>query len=84
MQIAGILLALLLPIQYPTPYILFYLLDLLLVSLVLFALFERDELADRFGEEFLRYRAEVRNWIPRVTPYRLALPALQGVPPAQS
>ena len=53
MQIAGLLLALLLPLQYPTPYMLFYMLDMGLVSLVLFALFERDELADRFGEEFV-------------------------------
>lgn len=70
MQIAGLLLALLLPLRYPTPYMLFYLLDMALVSLVLFALFERDELAERFGAEFIQYRKAVRNWIPRLVPYR--------------
>jgi protein-S-isoprenylcysteine O-methyltransferase Ste14 len=74
MMIAGLLLALLLPIQYPTPYMVFYLLDMGLVSLVLFALFERDELEDRFGEEYIRYRKAVRNWIPRLVPYRLPPP----------
>ena len=70
MQIGGLLLALLLPLRYPTPYMLFYILDMALVSLVLFALFERDELAERFGEEFTPYRKVVRNWIPRLVPYR--------------
>ncbi|MCW3100532.1 MAG: hypothetical protein JWL77_6150 [Chthonomonadaceae bacterium] len=70
MMIAGLLLTPLLPLQYPTPYILFYILDIGLVSLVLFALFEHDEMEDRFGEEYLRYRKAVRNWIPRLGPYR--------------
>lgn len=72
MQIAGVLLALLLPLRYPTPYMLFYVMDLALVSIVLFALFERDELADRFGQEYILYRNAVHNWIPRLVPYRPA------------
>ncbi len=70
MQIAGMLLALLLPLQYPTPYMWFYMLDMGLVSIVLFHIFEQGELEENFGEEYLRYRAAVRNWIPRRTPYR--------------
>ncbi len=81
MQIAGLLLALLLPLQYPTRYMLFYMLDLGLVSVVLFALFERDELADRFGEEFLLYRKSVHNWFPRLIPYRQN-PSTGSDPPA--
>ena len=70
MQVAGMLLALLLPIRYPTPYMLFYVVDMGLVSIVLFAFFERDELEDRFGKAYLPYRRAVRNWIPRLVPYR--------------
>ena len=60
----------LLALLHPTRYIVFYIVDMGLVSVVLFALFERDELADRFGEEFIRYRKAVRNWAPRLVPYR--------------
>ena len=30
---------------------------------------EEADLEDRFGEDFVRYRREVRCWIPKVTPY---------------
>ncbi len=69
MQIAGMLLALLLPLQYPSPYIWFYLLDMGLVSIVLFKIFEQGELEDRFTKEYALYSEAVRNWIPRRAPY---------------
>src|SRR5690606_33865658 len=34
------------------------------------AVHERDQLRRRFGDHWRRYRAEVRDWWPRVRPYR--------------
>jgi protein-S-isoprenylcysteine O-methyltransferase Ste14 len=68
-QISGILLAVVLALYYPTPYMAIYVVDMILVSLVLFAYFERGELEDRFGDAYREYRSQVRNWLPRSHPY---------------
>lgn len=68
-QISGILLGIALLLYHPTLYMLAYLVDMAVV-LVLFHLFENGEMEGRCGEEFSRYRASVRNWLPRLTPYR--------------
>lgn len=69
MQISGIMLAALLVLYYPTVYVLVYVIDMLLVSAVLFHLFEGGQLEATFGDEYVRYRQRVRNWLPRLRPY---------------
>jgi protein-S-isoprenylcysteine O-methyltransferase Ste14 len=69
MQIAGVLLAVVVLLRYPTLYLLAYAMDMLLVSIVLFHLYESHELPRRFGEEYARYSRQVRNWIPRLSRY---------------
>jgi protein-S-isoprenylcysteine O-methyltransferase Ste14 len=41
--------------------------------------FEESDLAERFGDEFHAYRASVRCWVPRLTPWTAAAPAGAGV-----
>lgn len=69
MQIAGLLLALLLCLYHPTLYMLCYAIDMTLVSLVLFHLYERTELERRHGSAYTDYARHVRNWLPRLRPY---------------
>ena len=41
------------------------------LAMVAFArLYEEPYLADRFGEEYERYRREVPGWVPRFTPWK--------------
>src|SRR5262249_12665234 len=69
MQIAGLLLAGLLCLDHPTFYMLCYGIDMMLVSLVLFHLYERAELERRYGSAYTEYASHVRNWLPRLRPY---------------
>ena len=47
-----------------------YAVDLALLSQLLFLRQEEGELGERFGPAYDRYRAAVRCWVPRLTPYR--------------
>lgn len=67
MQISGIWLAIILGFYYPSPYLAFYALDMVLASLVLFRIWEESDMAARFGRGFEEYRDSVRNWLPRRT-----------------
>jgi protein-S-isoprenylcysteine O-methyltransferase Ste14 len=69
MQIAGLGLAAMLVLYFPTPYMLIYALDMALVAVVLFAPHERAQLEAAFSDDYRRYAASVRNWLPRVRPY---------------
>jgi protein-S-isoprenylcysteine O-methyltransferase Ste14 len=69
MQLAGLMLALILCLYHPTLYMLCYGIDMSLVSLVLFHLYESGELARRYGSDYTEYTQHVRNWLPRRRPY---------------
>jgi protein-S-isoprenylcysteine O-methyltransferase Ste14 len=32
--------------------------------------YEEPALGEQFGDEYKRYRANVRRWLPRITPWR--------------
>ncbi len=70
MQISGILVAIVIALYHPTAYMALYLLDVLLISGLLFHIYERKELAEMFGEPYLRYKSHVKNWLPRLDPYK--------------
>ena len=40
-----------------------------LANTLWFALYEEPSLARRFGDDYLRYKAHVRRWLPRATPW---------------
>jgi protein-S-isoprenylcysteine O-methyltransferase Ste14 len=69
MQIAGLMMAAILLIYHPTMYMLFYVIDMALVSAVLFHIYERGQLEDAFGASYMEYAKQVRNWLPRFRPY---------------
>jgi protein-S-isoprenylcysteine O-methyltransferase Ste14 len=70
MQISGTLLAVLLVLYHPTAFMLIYVVDLILASTLLIHLYERGQMREAFGDEYLHYQTGVRNWLPRPRPYR--------------
>jgi protein-S-isoprenylcysteine O-methyltransferase Ste14 len=70
MQIAGMLLAMLLLLYYPTMFIAVYVLDMALTATVLMNLFERAQLENNFGDVYQAYTREVHNWMPRLTAWQ--------------
>jgi protein-S-isoprenylcysteine O-methyltransferase Ste14 len=62
------MLALLLVLDHPTVFMLGYVIDMALVSLVLFHLYESGEMGRRFGGTYTEYARQVRNWLPRWRP----------------
>jgi protein-S-isoprenylcysteine O-methyltransferase Ste14 len=75
MQIAGLMLALVLVLHFPTPFLLVYVIDMMLLAVVLFAPYEQAQLDGAFGEEYRRYARRVRNWLPRRRPYEARMGA---------
>jgi protein-S-isoprenylcysteine O-methyltransferase Ste14 len=69
MQLSGLMLSALLVLYFPTWFMLAYVLDMAVGSTVLIALYEPPHLERSFGSDYERYRAHVRNWIPRLTPF---------------
>jgi hypothetical protein len=69
MQIAGLMLAVLLLLCHPTMYMLFYGIDMALVSAALFHIYEREQLERAFGPAYLHYALHVHNWLPNFRPY---------------
>ncbi len=69
MQIAGMMLAVLLVLYYPTKFMLFYVLDMAVASVVLINLFEHNQMQQMFRGEYESYAAQVHNWVPRLTHY---------------
>jgi protein-S-isoprenylcysteine O-methyltransferase Ste14 len=68
MQIAGMWLAILLVLVYPTKYILIYVLDMAITATMLMSLFERGQLQRSFGVGYEQYARDLSNWIPRLRP----------------
>ncbi|MCW8133898.1 MAG: hypothetical protein KIS92_26360 [Planctomycetota bacterium] len=69
MQISGVGVAVVLALAYRSWYLGFYAVDLFVLLCFLNA-WEKAELARTFGEPYVRYAGAVRNWIPRLRPYR--------------
>jgi protein-S-isoprenylcysteine O-methyltransferase Ste14 len=69
MQIAGMMLAVLLVLYYPTKFMLFYVADMALTSVVLINLFEHSQMQQMFSRSYESYSSQVRNWVPRLTRY---------------
>lgn len=69
MQLSGVGVAIVYAIALRSGYLGFYAFDLLL--LLCFAnAWEQTHLARTLGEPYARYAAQVRNWLPRLRPYR--------------
>ncbi len=64
-QLSGLLLAVVLLLYHPTPFMLAYVIDMALILSTLIHLFEDAELARRYGAEYAGYRSVVKNWLPR-------------------
>lgn len=69
MQISGVGVAVVLALAYQSWYLGCYTLNLFVLVCFLNA-WEKAELARTFGEPYVRYADAVRNWIPRLRPYR--------------
>lgn len=69
MQLAGVLLLVLTAAITAQPTLVAAAALALMFSVGLAWWSERDDLIRRFGDTWLRYRHEVRNWLPRWTPY---------------
>lgn len=69
MQIAGMMLAVLLVLYYPTPFMLLYVVDMGLTLSVLINLYEHGEMEQAFGDAYRHYASHVRNWLPRRSAY---------------
>jgi protein-S-isoprenylcysteine O-methyltransferase Ste14 len=63
------MLAVLLVLYYPTKFMLFYVLDMAVASVVLINLFEHNQMQQMFRGDYERYAAQVHNWVPRLIRY---------------
>jgi len=74
MQITGMSIGILRVLYQPTPAMVVYAFGLLLLTVCVFRPYEHRQMRRLFGAEYERYRRSVRNWIPKLTPYRIDKP----------
>ncbi len=69
MQITGMTIGVIRAMIHPTRAMWVYVVGLGILAVFVFRPYEYAQLVRLFGEEYKEYHRNVRNWIPRLTPY---------------